>query len=285
MLRMSSSMTTILRPASTESSWRSCWPSRALAVSDRSLERPVQEQATSGRPAGRACGPAAPGRRTPPSRSRAVVVGLELARARRPPPALDRPSACLSWSTSCGGRHGRGLDHHAVGTARAGSLGQHRRRLSATVSTSVNALATASSARLALAGPTSTIRRSAWSTKLFTPCEGRDHHLALDRLVGEAEGADGEAQALLVVGRDDVHRDVPRLRRALQEVEQGQAVHVRQADVEHDGVGPEALGQRRRRRALAGDHALEAGLAHQGRAGSRRSAGRPRRSARPDRRG
>jgi hypothetical protein len=59
----------------------------------------------------------------------------------------------------------------------------------------------------------------------------------LDRLAGEAQGAHRQAQPAVVVGRDHLHRDVPGLGRALEQIEQGQAVHVGQADVQHDGVG------------------------------------------------
>ncbi len=93
--------------------------------------------------------------------------------------------------------------------------------------------------------------------------QGGDHGVAFNRLGGEAERSHGQAQAPLVVGRDHVDRNVARLGRALQEVQQSQAVHVGQADVEHDRLGPEPAGQSRSGRALAGDHASEARIAHQ----------------------
>ena len=53
-----------------------------------------------------------------------------------------------------------------------------------------------------------------------------------------------------------MNRDVPRLRIALQQIEKRKAIHIRQADIERDRIGPEAFGQRHDGRAFAGDDAL-----------------------------
>ena len=69
-----------------------------------------------------------------------------------------------------------------------------------------------------------------------------------------------ETEPVLFIGGDDVDRNVPRVRIALQKIEERIAVHVGQSDIERDRVGPEAFGQRHNRGAFAGDDALEPGF-------------------------
>ena len=59
--------------------------------------------------------------------------------------------------------------------------------------------------------------------------------------------AERQAQPLVFIARNDVHRNVTRRRIVLQTIEQCPAGHVRKADIERDGAGLELLGERERR--------------------------------------
>ena len=87
-----------------------------------------------------------------------------------------------------------------------------------------------------------------------------------------------------VAGRDDVHRDVPRRRVALQVVEHGPAVHDRQVHVEHDRVGLVLVREREARVAAKRDDALEPALARHLEHGAGEVRSRLRRSGRRGRR-
>ena len=67
--------------------------------------------------------------------------------------------------------------------------------------------------------------------------------LLRDRLLEVRERAGLESLLPLVGSRDDVHRDVPRLRMVLQPVEHRPAVHPRHVDVERDRIGLERVRQ------------------------------------------
>ncbi|GJE73411.1 hypothetical protein CHKEEEPN_4976 [Methylorubrum podarium] len=93
--------------------------------------------------------------------------------------------------------------------------------------------------------------------------QGSQQTLALDRLFKEAEGARAQAALLLVVDRDHVDRNVPGAGVVLQEVEQGPAVHIGQADVEGNGVRLEAVRETQRAGPVLRDQTLEATLARE----------------------
>ena len=85
--------------------------------------------------------------------------------------------------------------------------------------------------------------------------------VAVDRLFEKAESPGPQPALLLVVDGDDVDRHVAGARIVLEQIEQRPAIHVRQADIEGDRVRLVAVGERQRRRAVAGDQTLEALLA------------------------
>ena len=72
--------------------------------------------------------------------------------------------------------------------------------------------------------------------------------LRLDRLAQDAERPEADAAVGVLLGRDDVDRDVPRREVVLQPVEHPPAVDVGQLDVERDRVGPGVARERERRR-------------------------------------
>ena len=88
--------------------------------------------------------------------------------------------------------------------------------------------------------------------------------LRRDRLLDHCDGAGAQRllrAAVLDAARDDVHRDVARLRMALQVVEHIPAVADRELHVEHDRVGAELVREREALVAPCGDDALEAAVA------------------------
>ena len=90
--------------------------------------------------------------------------------------------------------------------------------------------------------------------------EGLLEALLRDRLLEERDRAGLERVLAPVAGRDDVHRDVTRLRMVLQAIEHGPAVHHRQLHVEDDRVGLELVREREARVAANRDDSLEAAL-------------------------
>ena len=85
--------------------------------------------------------------------------------------------------------------------------------------------------------------------------------LAIDRLGEIAPSRPAASPVRLFQHRNDVDRDVPRLRIVLQPVEHRPAVHARQLDVERDGVGLVVAGHRQADVAAHRRQALEALLA------------------------
>ena len=85
--------------------------------------------------------------------------------------------------------------------------------------------------------------------------------LLRDRLLEEGDRAGLERVLAAVARRDDVHRNVPRLRMVLQAVENDPAVHHRQLHVEDDRVGLVLVRERKARVAPNRDDALEAAVA------------------------
>ncbi len=84
--------------------------------------------------------------------------------------------------------------------------------------------------------------------------------LLVDRLLRSGEGTPLDAAAPALVARDDVDGDVAGARVVLQAVQNHPAGHVRQAQVERDGIGLRGLRQLERHLAPRGDQALEAEL-------------------------
>ena len=93
------------------------------------------------------------------------------------------------------------------------------------------------------------------------PPKTRLEHLDRGRLLDDCRRAGHQRRLRLLDARDDVHRDVPRRRVALQPVEHRPAVQHRQAHVEHDRVRPELAREREPGVAAERDEPLEAALA------------------------
>ena len=111
----------------------------------------------------------------------------------------------------------------------------------------------------------------------FELLERVDQLLALDRLQRVADRAALERLLRVVGDRDHVHRDVARLRVALELIEHAEAGVVRQVDVEQDRARPI---RDRRGQAVVGrmrHDALEAQLVREVAQDARRTTGRPRR--------
>ena len=93
------------------------------------------------------------------------------------------------------------------------------------------------------------------------PAEDGLENLDRSGLLDDSRGAGHQGGLRLLDARDDVHRDVPRRRVALQPVEHRPAVHHRQAHVEHDRVRLELACEGEPGVAAQRDESLEAALA------------------------
>jgi hypothetical protein len=109
---------------------------------------------------------------------------------------------------------------------------------------------------------TSTRRRALAARTSLRAAERLDQLLALDRLQRVADGAALERLLRVVGDRDHVHRDVARLRVALELIEHAEAGVVGQVDVEQDRARPVARAPRQASLRCA-RHALEAQLVRQ----------------------
>jgi hypothetical protein len=107
----------------------------------------------------------------------------------------------------------------------------------------------------------------------------------VNRFLEEGDGACAQRVVLAVLGACyDMDRNVPRVRVALEVVEDSPAVHHRQLHVENDCVGLVLMRERQADVAAQGDDAFEAALARDLEHRSSRTSRRPRRSARSGRR-
>ena len=108
---------------------------------------------------------------------------------------------------------------------------------------------------------TTSSRFTALSMKLADARERLVERLLRDRLLEVGERARLETLLPLADARDDVHRNVPRLRMMLEPVEHRPAVHARHVDVERDGVRLERVRELEPGLAVERDESLESLLA------------------------